>query len=560
MTLPYINRQVKSALRWYAREDQRTRHTKACGPENDASIDCPFAYKINSREIPSFQFVAEILGDADDATPTQWRVYSLEGALIANLDEFIPDLLLETFTNPARTYITNEEAFEHGSGWGNGLYEMEIVTPGGTYYSETMRVCGEPEELEGCMYSLTWASCGDVGTLRYSGTDFTNHMYLDPAKVEVGRPLPVFDQGEEKDGQGETISILSRKDVRWEIKMDQLPWYALDALTEIPMHTDVTLRAPGESVADTITNVVADASWPDGELCSAELVLTFQVDESTSASGCCEPFTRSCPEPCVVADGVFGEHTPELGEVFLLNRGNYGTFFGIGHPDARDEFGFGAYTTCPYRYAETTQEGFESMRWTGSSWISAITLLDVTCEDDRVFITGNAWAGFGVVVQSSEDDTVWTDLPGSYGTAELGSGFYIEPPEGCLYLRLKLVGDECTVGFSASMGNPCCIEAFDMVGGLLSGTYINRGTYEGRMHFVLEGETIDNDEPANACVWSTSSGYGSGAWIFVDGGSNVRYYSEEDVSDPTQCVVWELESGGTEPLPVLGDLYCYEGE
>jgi len=200
--LPYINREVKTALRWYDDHYKLTRHNKQC--KEDSAV-CPFAFRMDARNILPFQFVAQIGGTLDMSSPTEWKIYSTSGMLILDLEDFIPLLRIDSFANPDRVYITLEEGFEHGSGLGDGLYEMRIVTPNGTYYAETAKVCGEPEEFDNCHYTLRWKSCGDVGSICYSYSQFQNILNLSNDQAELVNPTPVINEDTEDDADGKKV-------------------------------------------------------------------------------------------------------------------------------------------------------------------------------------------------------------------------------------------------------------------------------------------------------------------------------------------------------------------
>ena len=449
---PQINPSVKCAFRWYRDPAQRTRHTIQC---KESVETCPWAFVMARQVISPFEIIAGIGITFGQSTPISWKIYTLAGVEVENLTPMIDALQVERFANPNREYIILDEelTLDHDdiASFSEGLYEMEIVTAGGTFYSETFRFCNDTD----CMYKITYRSCGDVGTQRYAYRDFTNVVYFEASKVEIGRPLPVTKEETEEDDSSEDVTVFVRKDVNWSAVFSGLPWYALDAITEIPLHDTITLRIPNATGADTLTNVSVEASWPEKDSCEAFATMKFRVDEGAMASGCCASFDPPCVTSCVTAAGILGVHTPSLGQVFLMDRKNYGTYVGEDSPENRQD-GFGFLTACPSGFATTTAVGYEGVYWNGSEWFPAIYILDASCDEDGlVFLTGNAWGPYGIQVQYSVNGSTWVDLPDVYSSGELGSGITVEVPDAAIHLRLKLVGTDCTITTSASILMPC---------------------------------------------------------------------------------------------------------
>lgn len=527
---PSINPSVKCALRWYKNPMQRTRHTIQC---KESVETCPWAMIMPRRVSTPFQILAGTGEAYGKSIPTSWKLYSLSGTMIVNLTSLIEELEVEQFASPSRDYIILDEALPFGDGIGSmseGLYEMEIETEGGTYYSETIRFCNDTD----CMYQLTWRSCGDIGTQRYAFRDFTNIMYFEQSQLSVERPLPVYKEEEEETDKKADLTVLARKDVDWSMVIKGLPWYALDAISEIPLHDTVTLRLPNESQEDVITDVVVEATWPDNDACEAQAVVKFRADESSVATGCCAAFTPPCISPCVTADGIWeeGDPTPTIENVYLLPRGYYGTYLGFdfGDPPERvDAFGFGRKELCVSRLALVGETYY---RWTGSSWLEAIYFLDVSggdCEG-QVFLTGNMMPQYGALIQYTLDGSEWIDAGGPYTSDEFGSGVTVDVPVEALSIRAKLVGDDCDIATSAVIANPCNTECAFIVSlsdrTLANGEYYEAGEVNGRTSYANANGFV--------CEWAL---YGS--WRFNDPSDDAGCYGDpEDVATPLDVTTW----------------------
>ena len=460
MSNPYINPSVKCAVRWYRRSDQRTRFTVDCQEQTGEQL-CPFALVFPSTQILPFQLIAGVEGTFGQSAPTGWRIYDLNGVQVENLSAFLLDLAVEQFANPNRDYIILDEPITLDDPLPDGLYEMQITTAGGTYYSETFRVCAAAEN---CLHKLTWTSCGDIGSQRYAFREFTNIAYFPREKAHIGRAVPEIKQETEEDAASKDVPVLSRKVVRWNMEIEDMPWYLADALTEIPLHDTVTLRLAGETGEDTIDDISATVAWPEGESCLSRVTFSFTADEASLVSGCCDSFDVACPEPCIEADGVFGVHDPVVNDVFLLDRGQYGTFYGIGAPEARDAYGFGNYVACPQRFATTTQTGYEYVYFSAGEWHPAVYILDISGGDctGTLTVTGNMMGQFGAQFQWSEDLSTWTDIGPVFDSDSLGSGIELtDVPDEANYIRIEMVGSECTAATSQPVASPC-IDGVDL--------------------------------------------------------------------------------------------------
>jgi hypothetical protein len=141
---PKINAEVKSALRFYRKPELRNRNLQRCSEEGS----CPPAVFMPNNLLMPFQLVAGMGDQFGHSTPTSWKVYDLEGTLVQDLSSYISSLQVLQFGGPDRDYIMLEEELFLSTALEGKYLEMEIVTQGGTYYSETFTpMCGSTEEI-----------------------------------------------------------------------------------------------------------------------------------------------------------------------------------------------------------------------------------------------------------------------------------------------------------------------------------------------------------------------------------------------------------------------------
>lgn len=443
---PNLNPSVKCAFRWYATEAERTRHTIGC--KEDAEV-CPFAFLMPSTQILPFQILAgrgDTFGQSD---PTSWVIKDLDGFTVHNLSAFLLDIEVEQFGNPDREYVILDDPLDHGLTIADGLYEMVIGTNGGSYYSETFRVCAADDN---CTHTLTWRSCGDIGTQRYKYRSFTNYMLFPQVSNHLGKPESLITENTQGTSKGADNRVTALKEITWQLRMNTLPWYKIDAVTEIPLHSEIKLKAAGRSDYDTLMNVRTAYSWPEGEVCAVPyLDFAFKVDESVFVSSCCDGFDSPCTEPCVVADGVWPDDELVIDDIYLLANGRAGVYYGLDAEVPVDANGFGSFVGCPGRLATLTGTG--AVHYTGSTWVSALTLstLEVGAVPGEVIITGSAMPQYGVSVQWSVDEGTWTTVGPVFTSDQIASGARVTVPLDARFFRLQLVGDGCTLATTDSL-------------------------------------------------------------------------------------------------------------
>lgn len=309
-----------------------------------------------------------------------------------------------------------------------------------------------------CHHRLSWRSCGDFGTVHYKDNDFRNVLYLHRDHNFVGSPTPRMDTDDEERSDGSNEEVFQRKEIDWTMNMDSMPWYLLDVVSDIPMHDDVRLTVAGESSYDTLETITVNHTWQN--TCAAKVDIVFTVaGDATVAAECCPAFTPPCISYCVIADGIEGVDTPEVNKVYLRqNAKGYATYLGFDGPPV-DEQGFGITSPCASGLARTTSDARPYMFWTGAAWQLAAAIIDIyvnDCEAGDISIVGNVMPLYSVVVQYSNDGSAFTDLPGIYGSSEMGSGVDVEIPDGATHIRLKVVGlAGCLIAYGPSVENPC---------------------------------------------------------------------------------------------------------
>lgn len=144
-----------------------------------------------------------------------------------------------------------------------------------------------------CMFELSWRNCGDLGTVQYEGNEFRNILYLKDTGADLTEPTPVFKLEPETDADGGDVQVRTRKDVDWKLAIAELPWYALDALTEAVNVDDITIRVPYGEGDDQITDLRFTPNWENSK-CLAQVEVLFKADEASVGDACCGTFDQMC--------------------------------------------------------------------------------------------------------------------------------------------------------------------------------------------------------------------------------------------------------------------------
>ena len=314
-----------------------------------------------------------------------------------------------------------------------------------------------------CMTMLRWSDCGDLGTVAYTigNGNFANILYLrESGCLNVGAvydPTPQITEGVQNDAQGTPKRDRRRKDVEWTLELASIPWHSMDAISELVVSSYRAIRVPWGGVEDEMITARIETTW-EARNRVANGALIFQVDEATTAAGCCDLFERPCPEPCGPAAGVWGVHVPTIGERYLYTNGTIATFCGGDCGQPEDENGFNDIVQCAGRLATTTAEGYELMRWDGTQWSLAVGIFSATIEDEayplRIDLLGTIPSGYTGQYQASLNGTDWLDVGPAMSATEIEDGAVVDVPLGTFYLRLVARGYDCDLGASAAFAAP----------------------------------------------------------------------------------------------------------
>lgn len=386
-----------------------------------------------------------------------------------------------------------------------------------------------------CWTMLRWRDCGDLGTVAYTignGT-FANILYLrESGCLNVGAvydPTPQITEGVQNDARGTPKRDRRRKDVEWTLEMASIPWHSMDAISELVVSSYRSVRVPWGGYEDEMITARIETTW-EARNRVANGALIFQVDEATSAAGCCDLFERPCPEPCGPAAGVWGVHEPSLGEVYLYENGTLATYCGGVCGDAEDENGFNNIVQCVGRLATTTAEGYELMRWDGTQWTLAVGIFSATIEDEayplRIDLLGTIPSGYTGQYQASLNGTDWVDVGPAMSASEIEDGAVVDVPAGTFYLRLLALGHDCELGASASVPAPGACPFFvfaanlsGLCGSLPADVTINAQPYQSDggalLNMVDNGEEVTMEYRINGGSWVDSPVQTSGGFYAI---------------------------------------------
>lgn len=133
--LPYINREIKCAFRWYRAASLR--HRMRLRPtDTDIPSKCIPSLTFPARTILPFQ----ILVEAGTSGVDTWVIKDTSGATAYDMAAHIPLLVVEQYANPSRAIICLELPLVDTE-LPEGTFEMEITTAEGEVaYSETFKL------------------------------------------------------------------------------------------------------------------------------------------------------------------------------------------------------------------------------------------------------------------------------------------------------------------------------------------------------------------------------------------------------------------------------------
>ena len=433
-TFPYLNRKIKCSFPWYRNIEEVTRNTVQCGYESE---DCvPFAQWVPQTNLPPFQIFATEASQYGLATPTSWGIYDLDGNLVQNLAANLSLLTVVQFNDPPMEYLVyNGGAL--AAPLPSGTYESRIsIASGRVFYSETFKVICV-DDATSCFLRLKWTSCGNVGTVYYEA-GFQNVLYLDPATFVV-RPSPELKLDNNEGGQGQQNTSFVRKEVTYNLDLGQIPWYLLDALTEIPLLNTpagnaVTLQSAFGT--DPIHDVDVSYTWSQDNTCLALSSLAFKLQDADANGSCCETWDPPCLVPCAVVSGTT-DTTPLVANAYYVMAGSNAYVRYVGG-------GFTTPVAC--NGLVTGTRGYPDSYWTGSSW-EPVAQMTVELSGDDFYVTAVIFPRYNGTLQYSTDGTTWTDLVGPYDADDWAAGVTVTIPEGA-EVRMAVVFGTCVIGYS----------------------------------------------------------------------------------------------------------------
>ncbi|MFZ1617803.1 MAG: hypothetical protein WAT41_10680 [Flavobacteriales bacterium] len=439
---------MKTGFRWYRSLDRVNRNLSQCRDQGDSS-DCPFALWTPQQQMPPFQILTTSGNTYGFGAPTSWKVYDMAGSEVLDLAAKLSLLEVQSF---ASTQYLIYKGGSLGVDLPDGYFESRItIEQGAVFYSETMRVmCPDSDPVE-CFHRLEWSDCGTVGTVYY-GSGYVNRLYF-PGEWPVFKPSPKITINDEEDRDGSQVDTFKRKEVTWSLDLNDaqfagVPWWLLDALTEIPLHNDVRLAQAGSISFDALTQVEIDYDWKDD--CVAECTLKFQVDEALAVAACCETFDPACLDPCAEISGTRGDADPAIGEFYIeADSSYYREYIGLDSGPVTED-GYGLAIECESGLVQGTGT-FPDSIFNGSQWVAVATVTGAQMVNGVAVVNGTVYGDYAGQLQYSTDSgATWIDSGLPFMGYDWQEGIDTLAPEGAL-VRLSAVVGDCVIGHSAPL-------------------------------------------------------------------------------------------------------------
>lgn len=246
---------------------QRSRHA---GMDQPKPIICPL------DELPALQWLDYGSGAT---TVSAINLFNFNGTSSSILANFV--------TAPAIHAITGDEYWVINglltADMPCGLHYLQIVTNGGTYYSEWF----DAEDVydKGTYSSkyliMTFTNTYDFGDILYH-TGFTQKAWFESETMEQSYPT---DEEGAKDGRGRYIRTFARQVKKYLARTVTMPDYMVDVFNRMKLHDTITLT---DLVGDTNTvyNLEVEHEWLWDDKYYAKIELTFDYDETVVTSGC----------------------------------------------------------------------------------------------------------------------------------------------------------------------------------------------------------------------------------------------------------------------------------
>lgn len=337
-----------------------------------------------------------------------------------------------------------------------GDYYMIIQTGEANYYSEVITIKSfVPEKSP--YYKLEWYNSCDIDDTIYNEDSinclYKNRIYLDES-ILTKPEYPFREEGEVDGTQKFNVTFqVWEKTIRFLIA--KCPEFIVDALTGIRLHDTFTITTPLRnkqlSVDDAITiqSVEADVQPVDND-CWTNVELKLLLEDRYVDSSCC---TNSTPEVCAECtyNANYYNELPETetAEYALI------TDAGV------DTVGLYIWSIIESLWKPVTLEeddlvcfGDDTWRYASGVLQPLVTIADVVYAFDSYFVTGFAFPGSYVQLETSSDGgTTWTPRTPieSWSVFEL-IGIQIVAPESDLLWRAKCFTLSCEYETSPIFG------------------------------------------------------------------------------------------------------------
>lgn len=168
--------------------------------------------------------------------------------------------------------------------------------------------------LEGCNLKLTWTNCGRVGNILYP--ELTQNIFYLPLDTLLPQAESELKVETEEDEDGERQEVSRHKETNWTVAIGLVPWFVVDALTEMCLHDTVKLHYPNGGGYDTLLHPSIEAV-KDRQISACLYLVTLRFQIVNSNVACCEEFDAPCPTSCVTATGYTSDVSPTLGNQYL---------------------------------------------------------------------------------------------------------------------------------------------------------------------------------------------------------------------------------------------------
>lgn len=131
---------------------------------------------------------------------------------------------------------------------------------------------------------LEWWDTCDIGGIYYQD-GFKNTVFLD---TDIGRPdYNILEEGAEN-GDGVFIKDYSRLQKAPQIQC-YVPEYLADALSLLPLHSNVRMTYTNGLYAGLVRNVSVNIEWDsENNDCMALVTISFQQDDQVVKTNCCD--------------------------------------------------------------------------------------------------------------------------------------------------------------------------------------------------------------------------------------------------------------------------------